>query len=60
MGRGQDQLSPAVDHHRLVPACPLIPHQVHEVQEVGGVVRDTMVRPGHVLDLDQLPVLAAL
>lgn len=54
------QSLPAVDHHWLLPPCSPSAHQAHQFQEVSGVIRHTMVWPGHVLDLGQLPALLAL
>lgn len=51
---------PAVDDHRLVFSRSLTPHQSNEVQEVGGVVGNTVIRPGQILDLRQLPAFLTL
>lgn len=47
-------------HHRLVLSRSFGPNQRHQVQEVRGVVGNSVVRPGQVLDLSQLPRLLAL
>lgn len=48
-------LLPAVDNHGLIFSCPFTPHESNKVQEVSGVIGHTVVRPGQILDLRQLP-----
>lgn len=56
----REALVPAVYHHRLVLSGPFGPYQSHKVQEVSGVIRDAVVRPGQVLNLSELSLLLAL
>ena len=51
---------PAVYYHRLLLALPLCADQTDKVQEVSVVVWNTVVRPGHVLNLSQRPALFTL
>lgn len=41
---------PAVNKDRLT-LYSLWPHTVHELQEVHGVIRNTMIRPSNVLEM---------
>lgn len=49
-----------MDDHWLVFSCSFTPHQSNKVQEVSRVIGHTVVRPGQILDLSQLPAFLCL
>lgn len=44
----------------MVLSGPFGPYQSHKVQEISGVIRNAVVRPGQVLDLGELSLLLTL
>lgn len=51
---------PAVHDHRLVFSRSFTPNQSNKVQEVSRVVGYSVIRPGQILDLRQLPAVLTL
>lgn len=46
--------------HQGLGAVPLLPDELHKVQEVGGVIGHAMVWPGHILQVEDRPLLPGL
>ena len=49
-----------MDYGRLGHAAASRSHAHHEVEEIGGIVRDAVVGPGNVLHLGDVALLARL
>lgn len=51
---------PAVNHYRFFSASSFISDKTHKIQEITGIIRNPMIRPGYVLDLRELTILVFL